>query len=814
MDFKKYLPHFIAVIVFIGLVVAYFPPIMEGKIIVQGDIIQSRGMSKFVVDYREANGEEALWTPNMFSGMPAFQVSTEYPSNIIGYLDKLLTFGLPHPFGILATMMLGIYLLLLSLKVNPKIAAIGAFAVAFSTFMIIGLEAGHNAKIKAIAYVAPVIAGVLLSYRGKLLTGWSLTAVSLGLMINCNHIQITYYLIFILLFVAIAEFYHFFKEKKLPEFFKISVLLIVAAVLGSATNVSRLWSTYDYGKETIRGNASELTQEDGQQKKAGLDKEYAFNWSNSQFETLNLLIPNSTGGSSGEALDENSNVYKAFVKLGVPRNQAANIVKQLPTYWGEQPFTSGPYYVGAIIVFLFVLGLFIVEVRIKWWIVAMMILSLLLSWGDNLEAFNYWFFDNVPFYNKFRAPTMVIAVISILMPLMGMLALQKIYNKEYDTAKFKNHLMYSTGIVGGLCLFFVLFSSSMFSFSSSSDLRLEQAGWPAQAIDALIKDRQDMFFNDALRSLILVLIAAGSIFLYFTNKLKGQILVIIIGIAVFFDLWTVDKRYLNSDDFQPKNAYDKYFRLTPADQMILADKSPHYRVFNTTVSTFNDAGTSFHHRSIGGYHAAKLALYQDVVERYLSKNNIQVLSMLNTKYFIVKGRGEGAGVTAQQNPNAFGPAWFVKEIVQVENADEEIAKLGDLQLKDQLVYDKRFADYFEGYDFSYDENANIKLIDYEPRYIKYESNANNNQLAVMSDIYYSGNNHWKAFVNGEETEFARVNYLLRGIKVPAGKNVIEFIYTPTPYILGEKISLAFSFILILAVAGTFFMGWRNRKAQE
>jgi hypothetical protein len=810
MDFKKYLPHLIAILVFISLVLVYFNPIIEGKIIVQGDILQSRGMSKFITDYRAANGEEALWIPTMFSGMPSFQTSIEYPSNIIGHIDKLITFGIPHPFGMLATMMLGMYILLLALNVNPKIAAIGAFAVAFSTFMIIGLEAGHNAKIKAIAYVAPVIAGVLLSFRGKLITGLPLTAIALGLMINCNHIQITYYLIFILLFVGIFEFVHYLKEKKTLEFFKISIFLVLAAILGAGTNVSRLWSTYDYGKETIRGAVSELTQEDGSKKQGGLDKDYAFNWSNSMFETLNLLIPNSTGGSSGEALDENSNVYKTFIKLGVPKNQASNIVKQLPTYWGEQPFTSGPYYSGAIIVFLFVLGLFLVDGRMKWWILAMTILSLMLSWGKNFESFNYWFFDNIPFYNKFRAPTMVIGIISIMLPLLGMLGLQKIYNKEFDKSKFQKQLIYSVGIVGGICLFFMLFAGSLFNFTSSSDLRLEQAGWPAQAVDALMKDRKDMFFNDSFRSLFLVLLAAGTIYLFYIDKLKKELLVGLIAAGVFFDIWTVDKRYLNNDSFQAKNSYEKYFIPTQADQTILQDNDPHFRVVNLSVNTFNDASTSYHHRSIGGYHPAKLALYQDVIEKHLSKNNMQVLSMLDTRYFIVPDK-ESGGKVAQRNPNAFGAAWFVREAIEVANADEEIEKLNELNLKQQLVYDARFKNYFSDYKIDFDENAKIKLVTYEPSYIKYESSAATNQLAVMSDIFYSGNNHWKAYLNGQETEFARVNYLLRGIKVPSGNNTIEFRYTPTPYILGEKISLAFSFILILAVGGAAVIGFKKKK---
>jgi len=808
LNYKQLLPYLIAIILFAGIAIMYFSPLLEGKRLSQSDIAHWKGMSKEIVDYRAKTGEEPLWTNSMFGGMPAYQISVIYKGNILRHLDHLMQLYLPQPAGMVFLYMLGFFILLLVLKVNKWLALAGAIAFAFSSYLFIILEAGHNSKAHAIGYMAPVMAGIILTYRGKYLAGGIMAAVFLSLELLTNHLQITYYLMIAALIFVISEFIFQLKEKKIKNFAFASGILILASLFAVSSNITNLWTTYSYGKETIRGK-TELTSEK-ENRTSGLDKDYATGWSYGKMESFTFLIPNFNGGASNSSLSEKSNTYKALRENGVDGNEASSYIKNMPTYWGPQPGVGGPVYLGAIIIFLFIFALFVTDGKQKYWIIAATMLSIMLAWGKNFQPLTDFFLHYIPGYNKFRAVSMTLVIAEFLVPLLAILGLNKIITEKIDKQKVTKYLYYSVGITAGISLFFALSAGSLFDFVSSSDAQYKNI-FPDWMMNAIRLDRASLLKADAFRAFLFIVLAGGLIWAFIQNKLKENVFFPILILLILVDLWSVNKRYVNNDDFVRKSQQENPFQASAADELIMKDADPNFRVFNQTVSPFNDASTSYFHKSVGGYHGAKLRRYQEIIEHHLSKGNMAVYNMLNTKYFIVPDQKGGEPIT-QINMQAMGNAWFVNDARKVNNADEEIDALTDLIPSETAIYDKRFEEYVKDHLISKDSLSEIKLTEYAPNHLKYTSQTNKEQLAVFSEIYYADG--WNAYIDGAKAPYFRANYILRAMIVPAGKHTIEFKFEPTVYKTGEMISYASSITLVLLSIGAFgLMFYRKSKTK-
>ena len=834
MKLSQITPHAIIILLFVLVSFIYFSPVLKGKRIDGHDVKTWIGMSKEISDHRESTGEEALWTNSLFSGMPAYQISVKYTSNLVRYIDKIISLGFPRPANLLFLYLLGFYLLLISLNIDYRIAAIGAFAYAFSSYFFIIIQAGHMTKAHAIAYLPMVVAAVLYTYKRKMLLGGVLTALAVALQIFANHYQITYYLILILLFIGFTQFFNAIKNNDIISFFKRTGVLLLAALLAAGTSFTRLKTTMDYGKETTRGN-SELTNNADIKTKNGLDKDYATAWSYGIAESFTLLIPNFHGGASQGELTTDSETYKALKKLRVPN--AKKMIKKLPLYWGDQPIVSGPTYAGAIVIFLFIMGLFIVKPRLRSWLLLATIMSLTLAWGKNFMPLTDFFLDHFPGYNKFRAVSMILIIAEFTIPVLAFVALNRFLSKDNDPIIINNNiwdklyltfimivltfifvlfdlwpgyllwggyiylitrqnkiyiskekvLKYSYYFIGGLTFLFALAPSVFFDFVGGNDSALEKSGWP---IDALQSDRAMLLSNDAWRSFIFISLTFATLWMFLKKKIASKYVILIIGLLVITDMWTVNKRYLNNDKefWISKKKIKVPYKPTQADNFILKDTDPNFRVFNQSVSTFNDVSTSYFHKSIGGYHGAKLKRYQELIEFHISKGNMNVLNMLNTKYFISKdGR-------VQQNPSALGNAWFISNPIIVKNADEEIAALSDFTPNESVIIDQRFASFVEDSNYNID-GSSIGLDIYKPNYLKYTSESTTNALAVFSEIYYKDG--WNVYIDGVASDYFRANYVLRAMQIPSGTHTIEFKFEPSVYKTGENISLASSIILIL-----------------
>jgi hypothetical protein len=805
ISFKQVLPYLSAVVIFVVITLAYFSPLLEGKKLKQSDITQWKGMSKEISDFRESTGEEALWTNSMFGGMPAYQISVRYKGNVLRYADQLMQLYLPQPAGMLFLYMIGFFILLLVLKVDKWLAIAGAVAFAFSSYLFIIFEAGHNSKAHAIGYMAPVLAGIILTYRGRYLAGGIMAAIFLSLELLTNHLQITYYLMIIAGIFVVTELVGSIREKKLPGFTKATGVLLIASILALSTNITSIWATYEYGKETIRGK-TELTSEKTN-RTSGLDKDYATGWSYGVMETFTMLIPNFNGGSSQGALTEKSNVYKTLKENNIDSNQAKNIIKALPLYWGNQPGVAGPVYIGAIIMFLFVLALFVVDNRFKWWLLAATVLSILLAWGKNFMPLTDFFLHYVPGYNKFRAVSMTLVIAELCIPLLAILGLQKVISGEIDRKKLTKYLYYSIGITGGISLFFAMAGSSIFSFEASVDTNL-----PEWLIEPLRQDRAAILSADAIRSLVFILLAGGAVWAMINKVVIKTPLVLftVLIMLILIDMWTVNRRYLNNESFVRKSVDAVPFQPSVADQIIMKDKDPNFRVFNQTVGNpFADASTSYFHKSLGGYHGAKLRRYQELIDFHLAKGNMNVYNMLNTKYFIVPGE-QGGPPQMQINMEALGNAWFVNNARMVNNADEEINALSDFVPTETAIYDKRFASQVEGRIISKDTTGTISLTEYKPNHLTYKSQTGSDQLAVFSEIYYDKG--WDAYIDGKPAPYFRANYVLRAMIVPAGSHTIEFKFEPKVYATGEKIAYASSILLVLLALGA--LGLMAKRSTE
>jgi hypothetical protein len=796
MDLKNhFLQHIAGIAIMILVAGVYFFPEMQGKKLLSHDEVSSIAAAKEMHNYEE-KGETILWTSRLFSGMPAFQVAYAVKANLL-YVFFKPNLILPKNIWLFVSMMLGFYICLSLLGYGIETRLIGAIAFGLSTWFMISMEAGHATKLLTISFIPPLLASIVISYKGKWLLGGILTSLFLALAIMSNHIQIIYYALFMVLILFIVKLIAAIKQKTTPTFFKRTLILIGFAILGILPNTTIIWTTYDYGKETIRGGKSELTSLDDVKQTTGLDIDYAMQYSYGKAESINLLIPGFA--ASGAKLSEESETYNDLKSKGVPKAQIKDYLKGIPTYYGEPPVNSGPSYFGAAIIFLFLLLFFIYKGNIRWALLSIVILSIITAWGRHFLVLNEFLFDHLPLYNKFRTPSMWLSIGMIAIVWGAMIALKTLFKGDYNKDKIKKSLLYTGGILGGFVIFVYLFKSSITDFSGPYDSQLEQNGLN---LNSLIDDRINMLTSDVLRTLFILGLMFGTIWLFVTNKLKNvKLTYFIFAIIIIADLWSVDKRFLNEDDFTKIKSYEKSIVASPADQHILKDTEVNYRVFNTTVSSFNDNNTSYFHQSVGGYSAVKLMRYQELIERHLSKGNMNVFNMLNTKYFIT---GQPQQETAQLNPTALGSVWFVNNIDWAKNADDEMAKLTEFNPAQTAIIDERFKNDIGDFNLNANDNSGqISLTLFHPDNMVYSSNSAVSKFAVFSEIWYKGNVDWKAYIDGKETEFTRVNYLLRGLKVPAGQHKIEFKFYPKSHYIGSKITLVSSGLILLLVIGLF-----------
>lgn len=806
-NLKKLLSHLLILVGFVVLSLAYFSPVLQGKKIFQSDIMHFIGMSKQQNDFKGETGEETYWTNSAFGGMPTYQLGAKYPHNYIKKLDLTLRF-LPRPADYLFLYFVGFYVLLLILKVDYKLSALGALAFGFSTYLIIILGVGHNSKAHAIAYMPLVLSGIILTFRRKYVYGFLLTSVALALEIVANHFQMTYYLLLLVIVLGIAYLIDAYKKKLLEHYFKSVGILVTAVILAVGLNATNILATQEYVKESMRGKSELTINPDGSPKEAtaGLSKEYITEYSYGLLETFNLYIPRFLGGGSYEDVGKDSEFYEFNLQQGATPLQAREVVKQTPTYWGEQPIVEAPAYIGAVILFLFVLALFLVKGRLKWWLVGGSIMSLILSYGDS-QPFAFitdFFIDYVPLYNKFRAVSSIQVILELCIPVLGVFGLYKLFNDFVKDEEKLKALKYTTGIAAGLAIIFLLFKTSLFDFVGRNDGYYLQ-NYGQQFMDAIRSDRQMLFTQDALRTLVLVLLSASLVFLYLKKKLSETWIIVGFGVLILFDLVGVDKRYVNNENFVSALQVNKPYQPNAADLEILKDTT-HFRVYDI-VSGNQPAKASYFHNSINGYSAAKLRRYNELYDFHIDQSNMEVLNMLNTKYLIAQD--EGGNIFPFTNEDANGNAWFVGELKQVNSADEEIRALDSLDTKRVAVLSINQFNDLKRYSFEVDSTASIKVIEYKPNYIKYESNNTNDGFAVFSEIYYPKD--WKSFIDGEEVSHIRVDYVLRGMEVPSGKHIIEFKFDPQVIKTGSKIALASSFVFVLLLLGGLFLELKNKN---
>ncbi len=819
---KKILTHATAIVLF-GLVsLIFFSPVFDGKAVRQGDMEKAHAMSYEQELYHEQTGEYTNWNSAMFSGMPAYQIHSQPQSSVFAALKYLcISRGLgtakERSFGVLFLYFIGFYLAMLALGTNPWLSIIGALAFGFGSYNIVIIEAGHITKAWAMSMIAPILAGIILIFKEKRIWGCILFTLALGLQIQFNHIQITYYTMIGAVILGTVYLVYALKDHTFPSFAKGMAFILVGCCFAVLCNARQLLVNKEYSKYTMRGGTEITVTPDELNKEAapaataeekvssGLNLDYAFNWSYGKGETFSILIPGIRGGASGEKVNENSHFYQNFHS------------KIAPLYWGDQPFTSGPVYFGAIIVFLFVLGLFIVKGPERWWIGIATLLAILMSWGKNLMGFNSFLFHKLPLYNMFRTPSMSLVLANVCMVILAVLALKTIWEKELEEKKLQKALYWATGITGGLCLLFILCAGS-FSYTGASDLPMEQQygnNW-SFIFDALAADRKALLLGDCWRSLGLILMAAICILLCIKGKVKKQgIIFAALALFITFDLWGVDRRYISEDNYvNERNAQT----LQPApydmeiDQYAMQFGDKDYRVFNYAVNTFNDSYPSAFHHQIGGYHAAKLRRYQDIIDFYISGHvNMNVLNMLNARYIVAPG-GE-RGYQVHRNEQALGNAWFVDSLQMVENPNEEILALNSLQPADKAVVNgKEFGKQLQGKELRRDSLSSIEMEHqqpYNPDKVVYRSKTSREQLAVFSEIYYAPD--WFAYIDGKPAEYLRVNYILRGMVIPAGEHTIEFRNEAPRFHRLDTVSLGSSIALVLVMAASLFVYYRRKE---
>lgn len=801
------LPHIVAIAAFLIVTLFFFKPVFfDNKTLQQHDIQEYIGSSKAIADFREQTGEEALWTNSMFSGMPAYLISVQWGTQALSYLKRITAVGLPHPIANIFIAFICYYIMLLSFGIRPYLAIAGAIAFGLSSYMIIGIMAGHNGRVGAIAFLPLVMAGIHLTFSGKRILGFGVTTAALALHLRENHVQMTYYFLLILVIYGIVRLIEDIKAKNVSSFLKNVALLIPAAIIAASTFFGQFWALTEYASHSIRGKSElETSALISASEKTGLGREYAFEYSNGILEPFVLLIPNFYGGGSSNSLlqDRESETFRFVQQLANSGNEqlANQLVNYTVGYWGPQSNTA-PYYAGAIIVFLFAIGIGFAEKKYIWWLVSVSIIGIVLSWGKSFPAFNYFIFDYFPGYNKFRSVTFTVLLPLFAMPLLGLLGLERLW-KQGLNKEAKKKLLFAFGATGGLTLFFILFAG-MFNFTKEGEHQL-----PAEFLNALISDRKSLFRADAFRSL--AFITGAFILIYFDvhKKISPVGFYAFLVLMVTIDLAVVDKRYLTENNYKRKRD-NSHFAMTEADQAILSDKS-YYRVYNLE---WNEARTSYYHQSVGGYHGAKMRRYQDFYDSCLSIQTRQLYSdaqqgqmnmprysainMLNVKY-IVYGPARSNIIF---NPAANGAAWFVSDIRKVNTPTEELEMTCNVNKTTAVIDVSRFPLEISGSD----STAELTIVDHKPNYLKYESKSNSDGLAVFSEIYYPD---WKATIDGKETTVLRSNYILRALEIPAGDHTIEFRFEPKAYTVGNKITTASSWLALLILLGS--IGWTLKE---
>ena len=823
MDTKSLLrksgPYLLAIALFLVISVIYFSPVLEGKKLQSSDGAQFKGMSKEIVDYRNATGKEALWSNNMFSGMPAYLTSTIYSGEILSKIQKSIT-AISQPVMILTLSFTFFFILCILLDIGVWTAFAASLAYGFMTFTFVVMVTGHLTKAHALTYTSLIVAGILLAFKKNKFGGSILTALGLSWMLSANHLQMTYYVFILVLILGITYFVYAIREKTLPEFTKIAALLVLAGLFAVGTNFSRLYTTYEYGKFSMRGQ-SDLTL-NGENKTKGLDQDYILDYSYDLGEAMTAFIPRFKGGGMSEPLSTSSETYKFLAEAQGAETAKKAVAGGMPMYWGSQPISGAPFYFGAVLCFLFVFGMFIVKGKDKWWLAAVFVVSLLLSLGKNFPLLTNLMLDYFPGYTKFRDVKNIIVIQQFAMALLGVLAVREVYLRKVTSEEFMKALKYSFGIAGGLAIIFAIIPGIAGSFSGSTDAQYLKMGWPKQLIDALIADRQSFLRIDAFRSFVFVSLGAAGLWAYWNNKIKAQYAIVLWVGLVVVDMWPVNKRYFNNDNFTSKREVSVPFQEMPVDKEIKKDKDLYYRVLNLQ-NPFADARTSYFHKSLGGYHGAKMKRYNELVGYAIEPEMrtligafqkpgsidsvmslLPVINMLNTKYYIYD-----LNQPPLANSHALGNAWLVKEAKWVGSADEEVSSLKNFDPKTTAIVNKNFEKQLEGFKTGSGEGE-IKLTQYQPNDLKYEATiTGGSQLAVFSEIYYPKG--WKCFVDGKETEHVQVNFVLRGAVVPAGKHEIEFKFEPKSYYLGNKVSMASSILLLLAIAGYVFYIFKLKK---
>lgn len=785
----RYLYHLIPIVVCFAIISVFFAPLYSGKTLVQSDNVQLKGVNKEITEYKE-KGEQIHWNPREFSGVPLLMSSQYNPFKV---LNGVLFYGIfPKPVMMVFFLFLGFYLLLQVMGVDRWLSAIGAFAYAFSSFNIISVEVGHDNKVLAIAFMAPVLAGVVLAYRGWLLKGGVLTMLAAGFQLYFGHIQITYYLLIMVLGYLILVVVKCAKEKEWSLFLKASGTLAVATVIAFGCNFNKLYSTLEYADYSTRGG-SDLKEAQGERASGdGLDKEYALSWSNGMLETFTLMFPYFHGGASGEQLSEKSETYEALSSRGVDARTIQGVTQNVPLYWGDQPFTGGPIYFGAIICFLFVLSMMVLEGPLKWWGLGLTILSLLLAMGKNLEWFTDIFFYYVPLYNKFRSVTMILSIAQLVVPLMALLALNRLLQSDArGNQTLQKQVLYAGGTIIGLGVFFIVFKGAFFDFVGSRDAAYGFPDWLVKAVQA---DRKRLFTSDIIRSIVFVALAGGSLWLYLKKTLALKYVFVGVGVLIVVDLWGVNKRYLGKDDFDTQRRMDQQvFNPSPANQQINQDEG-YFRVLNLAAQNpFSDGITSYHHYSALGYSAIKMQRYQELIDKYIQSMNQNVLNMLNIKYII--GKSENGQERVQRNVDALGNAWLVEELTLVDGADAEYGALEGLDTRRKAVVDKsRFGGASAN---TYSGEGEVSLSSYHPEKMVYSFSSMEAQFVVFSEIYYAPG--WKAYIDGAEVDHVRVNYILRGLEVPAGDHEIVFKYEPFSNSGGNWVIFISTLMMILMI---------------
>ena len=821
---KKLIPDMVAILVFAVISFAYFcPAVTEGRILSQHDSVAGIGAGQEGKEYLERTGERTRWTNSIFGGMPTYQMAPSYDStDLLKGIENLYHLYLPTYVWYVFVMLLGFYILLRAFNFKVWMAGLGAIIWAFSSYFFIIIAAGHIWKFITLAYIPPTIAGMVLCYRGKYWLGGLVTALFVALQISSNHVQMSYYFLFVMLFMAIAYGVQAYQQKTLASFGKSTGVLVVAGLIGVCINLSNLYHTYEYSKESMRGKSELVKENSANQTSSGLERDYITQWSYGIGETFSLLVPNVKGGASVPLAANEKAMEKANPMYG-------SIYSQLGQYWGEQPGTSGPVYVGAFVVFLFVLGLFIVEGPMKWALLAATVLSILLSWGKNFMGFTDFFIDYVPMYNKFRAVSSILVIAEFTIPLLAMLALKEVVATPAIIKERKKDFLISFGLTGGLALLFAVLPKVFFpSYVSTMEMNALQ-GIPADQLVPLLANleevRMSLFTSDAWRSFFIVLLGAGLVWAYGMGKLKQHVLIGALAVLCLVDMWSVNKRYLYDEQFVEEKVQTQGFRQTETDKMILEDEALDYRVLNLASNTFNENNTAYWHKSVGGYHAAKLRRYQEMIEEHISgemqglyqavadaggdmeqldPSAFPVLNMLNTRYFIFPL--QGGQTVPLANPFALGNAWFVDEVDYVNNANEEIEAIHGLNPTEKAVVDKKFESVIQS--LPSDSTATIELVAYEPNYLKYEVSSDKGGTVVFSEIYYPG---WKSTIDGQEVAHGRADYIFRAMNVPAGKHVVEFRFDPTSLHVTENIAfIALGLLLVLAII-TVYLSFRRPK---